>query len=162
MEPDEVEAADVLEALRVGRVETQADVSPEVFNPQLPADVAAGPASLHRVEHAAGPVELEQVLDEQPGAVPSVSCVSVVSPAGCPVNRGEPGDGASALGYHRQGDRLRNVRNLRPICGCGVSILILLSCLESFLEPGCHGLHHPLSRAVLAPVVRAGASCYLH
>src|SRR4051812_15238650 len=142
MEPDEVEAADVLEALRVGRVEAEADVSPEVFNPKLPTYVAAGPASLHRVEHTARPVELQQVLDEQPGAVPSVSCVAVVSPAGCPVNRGEPGDGASALGYHRQGDRLRKVRNLRPIRGCGVSILILLSCLESLLEPGCHGVHH--------------------
>src|SRR4051794_5428866 len=109
MEPDEVEAADVREALRVGRVETQADVSPEVFNPQVAADIAAGPAPLHRVKHAAGPVELEQVLDEKPGAVPSVSCVSVVSPAGCAVNRGEPGDGASALGYRRQGDHLRDV-----------------------------------------------------
>src|SRR3954451_18305161 len=126
MEPDEVEAADVHEALRVGRVETEADVSPEGFNPQLPAYVAAGPAPLHRVEHAAGPVERQQVLDEQPGAVPSVSCVPVVSPAGRPVNRGEPRDGASALGYHRQGDRLRKVRNLRPVRGCGVSILILL------------------------------------
>src|SRR3954469_20600183 len=113
MEPDEVEAADVLEALRVGRVETQSDVSPEVVNPQLPAYVAAGPAPLHRVEHAAGPVELEQVLDEQPGTIPSVSCVAVVSPAGRPVNRGEPGDGTSCLGYRRQGDCPRDFRRLR-------------------------------------------------
>src|SRR4051812_38875682 len=143
MEPDEVEAADVLEALRVGRVKTQADVSPEVVNPQFPAYVAAGPAPLHRVEHAAGPVELEQVLDEQPGAVPPVSCVSVVSPAGGAVNRGEPGDGASALGYRRQGDRPRNVGRVRPFHLNAVSCLWLLSCLEF----GRHGLNHPLCRA---------------
>src|SRR4051794_38414811 len=114
MEPDEIEPADGLEALRVRRVEAPPDVPTEIVNPEGPADIAAGPSALHRVENAAGPVELEQVLDEQPGAVPSVSCVSVVSPARRPVNRGEPGDGASALGYRRQGDGLRDVRRLRP------------------------------------------------
>ena len=103
MDPDEVELR------RVARIVGRSPASKPVWmslldarDAEFPADVRAGPAAGHRVEHALRPEIPEQVLDELPGAVAGIARVAVRASLRLVVEAREPRDGARVLRRPRQ------------------------------------------------------------
>src|SRR5262249_30288788 len=97
------------------RIEAPLDVPAEVGNPELPADVAAGPAAFHEIRHSGWLVQHQQVSYEEPGAVAAVGRIPVVTTPWCAVNRGQPGDGTCGPGNFGQRNHPGKVRRKRPV-----------------------------------------------